>query len=82
VGTRTAQIDLVDLYHNETQILGSDSRKLEVMDSARRLNRMGGYFERGDFRPLPITATYPLTEGPSAYHAVAEQTAGRVVIRP
>jgi NADPH:quinone reductase-like Zn-dependent oxidoreductase len=82
VGSRTAQIDLVDLYHNETQILGSDSRKLDVVESARRLDRLSGYFETGDFRPLPITATYPLPEGPAAYQAVARQTAGRVVIQP
>jgi NADPH:quinone reductase len=82
VGNRTAQIDLIDLYHNETQILGSDSRKLGVVESARRLHRMSEYFERGDFRPLPIAATYPLSEGPTAYQAVAGHTAGRVVIEP
>ena len=82
VGSRTAEIDLVDLYHNETQILGSDSRKLDVVDSARRLDRLSGYFESGEFSPLPITATYPLSEGSAAYKAVADRTAGRVVIQP
>lgn len=82
VGSRTAEIDLVDLYHNETQILGSDSRKLDVVASAHRLDRLNGYFESGEFRPLPITATYPLSEGPAAYKAVADHSVGRVVIRP
>jgi NADPH:quinone reductase len=82
VGTRTAEIDLIDLYHNETQILGSDSRKLDVVQSGRRLARLCDYFERGIFHPLPITATYPLTDGPVAYQAVAGQKAGRVVIAP
>jgi hypothetical protein len=61
-GSRTAQIDLIDLYHNQTRILGSDSRTLDVVESVRRLDRLSGYFERGDFRPLPITAAYPLPE--------------------
>ncbi len=34
------------------------------------------------FRPLPITATHPLDDGVAAYQAVADQIAGRVVIRP
>jgi len=38
VGTRTAEIDLIDLYHNKTQILGSDRRKVDVVDSGRRLD--------------------------------------------
>jgi NADPH:quinone reductase-like Zn-dependent oxidoreductase len=82
VGPRTAEIDLVDLYHNETRILGSDSRKLGVVESGRRLERLSGYFESGAFAPLPITATYPLAEGPGAYQAVADKKVGRVVIRP
>jgi NADPH2:quinone reductase len=82
VRSRTAQIDLVDLYHNESQILGSDSRKLDVVESARRLDQLSDYFDRGALRPLPITATYPLPEGPAAYRAVARQTAGRVIVVP
>lgn len=82
VGSRAVEIDLIDLYHNETQILGSDSRKLDVVASARRLDRLSGYFDRGDFRPLPIAATYSLPDGAAAYRAVADQTSGRVVIAP
>jgi hypothetical protein len=40
------------------------------------------YFESGEFRPLPVTASYPLIEGPLAYQAVADHIAGRVVIHP
>jgi NADPH:quinone reductase-like Zn-dependent oxidoreductase len=82
VGSRTVEIDLIDLYHNETQILGSDSRKFDAVQSARRLDRLSEYFERGDLRPTPVTATYPLSEGKAAYQAVAERKAGRVVITP
>lgn len=82
VGSRTVEIDLIDLYHNETQILGSDSRKLDAVRSARRLERLSLYFERGDLRPTPVTSTYPLSEGKAAYQAVAERKSGRVVITP
>jgi NADPH2:quinone reductase len=82
VGARAVEIDLVELYHNETRILGSDSRKLDVVESARRLRRVSPYFESGAFRPLPVTASYSLEEGAAAYKAVADRIPGRVVIRP
>jgi NADPH:quinone reductase len=82
VGSRAVEIDLLDLYHNETRIFGTDSTKLTVVDSARRLQQMAPYFESGEFRPLPITATYSLGEAAAAYQAVADHIAGRVVIRP
>ena len=82
VGSPVVQINLRDLYHNETRVLGVDSGKLSVVDSARRLEQMAPYFESGAFRPLPIAGTYPLDDAIEAYQAVADHTAGRVVIRP
>ncbi len=82
VGSRAVEIDLLALYRNETRIFGIDSTKLTVVDSARRLQEMAPYFESGEFRPLPITATYSLDDGASAYRAVADHVPGRVVIRP
>jgi NADPH:quinone reductase len=46
------------------------------------LEKMIPYFESGEFRPLPVTASYPLIEGALAYQAVADHIAGRVVIHP
>jgi NADPH:quinone reductase-like Zn-dependent oxidoreductase len=82
VGSPTVEVNLLELYHNETRILGTDSTKLTVVDSARRLQQMAPYFESGEFRPLPIASTYPLDDAAAAYQAVADHTAGRVVIRP
>jgi NADPH2:quinone reductase len=82
VGSPTVDINLLDLYHNETRILGTDSTKLSVVDSARRLAQMAPYFESGEFAPLPIASTYSLDDAATAYQAVADHTAGRVVIRP
>ena len=81
-GTRTVEIDLVDLYHNETRILGCDSRKLDVIESGRRLSVLMPYFESGQFRPLPIANRYSLENGKDAYRAVANRIRGRVVICP
>jgi NADPH:quinone reductase len=44
VGSRKVEIDLIDLYHNENRIFGSDSTKLGVIESARRLRA----------RPVPM----------------------------
>jgi NADPH:quinone reductase len=82
VGTSAVEIDLRDLYHNETRILGADSGKLGIVESARRFEKMTPYFESGQFRPLAISASYSLDEGNMAYQAVADHTAGRVVIHP
>jgi NADPH2:quinone reductase len=82
VGTDPVGIDLRNLYHNETRLLGVDSTKLGVVDSARRLLEMGPYFESGEFQPLPIAAHYPLAEAVAAYQAVAGHVAGRIVINP
>lgn len=82
VGSRTVDIDLLDLYHNETRIFGTDSTKLTVVDSAQRLQKMAPYFESGEFQPLPIAKTYSLDSAAAAYQAVADHVAGRVVIRP
>ena len=82
VGTRTLEIDLVDFYHNESRLLGSDSRKLDVTASGKRLALLAPYFDSGEFRPLPITRHYPLETGSEAYRAVTDRTPGRVVIRP
>lgn len=82
VGSPNVEVNLRDLYHNETRILGTDSGKLSITDSARRLEQMRPFFESGAFRPLPIAATYSLEDATTAYRAVADHIVGRVVIRP
>jgi NADPH:quinone reductase-like Zn-dependent oxidoreductase len=82
VGTPTVEINLPDFYHREARMLGADSRKLDVIESAERLALLTPYFERGEFRPLPVTHRFGLDEGKQAYAAVADQVSGRVVIIP
>lgn len=81
-GTRTVDVDIRDLYRNETRILGVDSAKISVTGCAQILRKMLPYFESGEFRPLPITARYPLDASEKAYDAVAANIAGRIVIHP
>jgi NADPH:quinone reductase len=82
VGARRVEVDLIDLYHKEIRILGVDSRKLDVVESARRLQQISHHFDSGALRPLPVTKVYPLEQGSAAYQAVADHAAGRIVIRP
>jgi len=82
IGSPIVEVNIRDLYRNESRILGVDSGKLSIVDSARRLEAMAPYFESGAFRPLPIAATYSLDDAAAAYQAVADQPGGRVVIRP
>jgi NADPH:quinone reductase len=82
VGTRTVEIDLVDLYHRELRVLGADSGKLDASASAARLALLAPRFETGEFRPLPVVHHFDLAQGELAYRAVADRAAGRVVIRP
>jgi len=83
VGTRTVEINLVDLYRNETRIYGCNSGNYDVVQSGALLKRLAPYFDSGQFRPLPIASRYSLEDGKDAYLAVANRRVrGRVVICP
>lgn len=82
VGSNMVEIDLKALYRNETRIFGIDSTKLGVVACARLLEQLASYFESGQFRPLPVTATYSLDDARQAYQDVADHKVGRVVIHP
>jgi NADPH:quinone reductase len=82
VGPRKVEIDLIDLYRNETRILGCNTLNLDVAESGPRLSQLTPYFESGQFRPLPVANRYGLDHGMDAYLAVEEHVRGRVVICP
>jgi NADPH:quinone reductase len=82
VAHRKVEIDLIDLYRNETRILGCNTLNLDVAESGPRLRRLTPYFESGQFRPLPVANRYGLDHGTDAYLAVEEHVRGRVVICP
>ncbi|NPT37056.1 quinone oxidoreductase family protein [Paraburkholderia xenovorans] len=79
-GKRRVEFDLIDFYHNETQLLGVDSAKLGVADSAPLMTALVEGFETGKLTGPVIAQTFPLERGREAYEAVAAGTRGRVVI--
>lgn len=81
-GRRRVEFDLINFYHNETQLLGADSAKLGVVESARLMQAIAREFDHGKFDPPVVAHRYPLEQGREAYEAVANGTSGRVVLVP
>jgi NADPH2:quinone reductase len=79
-GKRRVEFDVIDFYHNETQLFGADSAKLGVAESARLMANLVEGFDSGKLRPPAIALRFDLQHGQDAYRAVAQGTAGRVVI--
>ncbi|SIT45410.1 Alcohol dehydrogenase [Paraburkholderia piptadeniae] len=79
-GKRRVDFDLIDFYHNETQLLGADSAKLGVADSARMMTELASVFDGGGLQAPSIAQAFTLEQARDAYAAVAGGTRGRVVI--
>ncbi|MFM0341328.1 quinone oxidoreductase family protein [Paraburkholderia fungorum] len=79
-GKRRVEFDLIDFYHNETQLLGVDSAKLGVAESAPLMTALVEGFESGKLQAPAIAQTFTLERARDAYDAVAAGTRGRVVI--
>jgi NADPH2:quinone reductase len=79
-GRRRVELDLVDFYHNETQLFGADSAKLGVTESASVMTVLAGKFEKGELEPPLLAERFDLDHARGAYEAVAAGTRGRVVI--
>ncbi|HEY2021151.1 zinc-binding alcohol dehydrogenase family protein [Paraburkholderia sp.] len=80
-GKRRVEFDLIDFYHNETQLLGVDSAKLGVADSAPLMTALVEGFDNGKLSAPAIAQEFALARAREAYDAVAAGTRGRVVIR-
>ncbi|MDR3097052.1 MAG: zinc-binding alcohol dehydrogenase family protein [Paraburkholderia sp.] len=79
-GKRRVEFDLIDFYHNETQLLGADSAKLGVAETAPIMRVLAEAFDAGRFTAPVVARRYPLEQAREAYEAVAAGTRGRVVI--
>lgn len=79
-GRRRVEFDLIDFYHNETQLFGADSAKLGVAEAASYMAEIGRGFESGQFVAPLIEHRFALEDALQAYEAVANGTRGRVVI--
>ena len=81
-GGRDVTFNLADLYHNESQLIGVDTLKLDLTASGRVLALMRAGFETGDYEPAAIARRFPLSDAVAAYQAVVNGEQGRVVLRP
>jgi NADPH:quinone reductase len=79
---RKATFDLVDFYHNESQLLGVDSLKSDLVASSRILREIKEGFDEGSFQPPAIADVVPLREARRAYELVEKGQRGRVVLKP
>jgi NADPH:quinone reductase len=82
-GRPRVEFNLLDFYHNETVLIGADSRKRSVIDSAPFMARLAQGFDAGHYQPPAIAARYKLDRAHEAYAAVAEGShQGRIVLLP
>jgi NADPH:quinone reductase-like Zn-dependent oxidoreductase len=79
-GAREVTFNLADFYHNESRLIGIDTLKLDMTDSARILEALHPGFEAGDYVPAAIARRFSLAEAVAAYQAVAAGEPGRVVL--
>jgi NADPH:quinone reductase len=83
VGDRRVSFDLLDFYHNESQLFGGDTRKRDAIAPGALLEALIPGFEQGAFQAPLIDRVIPLAEGPAAYEQVARGDAkGRLVLVP
>lgn len=79
-GDGKVTFNLRSLYRKELQVLGIDTRRLDVTDCAKLLKAMAGGFEDGSLRALdPVK--YPLERAAEAYGA-AKKGGGRFCLIP
>jgi NADPH:quinone reductase-like Zn-dependent oxidoreductase len=78
---RRVTLDLVNFYHNESQLLGVDTLKRDLTATARIMEKLRSGFETGAYLP-PMISDMLLAQAPQAYERVAKGEPGRVVLRP
>lgn len=82
-GRTRVEFDLRDFYHNESRIIGADTRKLDASASASRLKAMLPAFESGAILAPPIEEhVVPLDRAIDAYEQVAAGARARFVLAP
>jgi NADPH2:quinone reductase len=81
-GRARVEFDLRDFYHNESRIIGADSRKLDASASAQRLTVMLPVFESGAIAAPPIDQIVPLDRAVEIYERVAAGARDRFVFAP
>jgi NADPH:quinone reductase len=81
-GGRRQNFDLVDFYHNESQLFGVDTLKRDMVASASIPEALTPGFEDGMFEPPVIDRIVPLDRAVDAYRTMAAGARGRIVLAP
>ena len=81
-GQPRQNFNLLDFYHNESQLFGVDTLKRDMTAAALLLQELSPGFEDGSFQPPIIARTVGLEDAADAYRAVAAGVPGRVAILP
>jgi len=79
---RQVPIDVLDFYHNESQMFGVDTLRRDLTASAKILRALSPGFENGSLKAPVIHSVVPLEQAVAAYTQVAEGASGRVVLAP
>jgi NADPH:quinone reductase len=83
VADRRVSFDLVDFYHNESQLFGVDTRQRHAIASATVLEALTPLFDNPSFQGPVIDRVIPLSDGCDAYERVARgEVRGRLVLAP
>jgi NADPH2:quinone reductase len=77
---RRVSFDLTDFYHNESQLLGVDTLKRDLVDSARILKELAKGFDCGALRPHAEIKKFPHERAREAYEHVHQGRGGRAVL--
>jgi NADPH:quinone reductase len=79
---RCVTFDLVNFYHNESQLFGVDTLKRDLTDSGRILEELRSGFDSSIYQPPMVSKTMSLAHAQQAYELVAKGERGRVVLKP
>jgi NADPH:quinone reductase-like Zn-dependent oxidoreductase len=83
VGSRDVSFDMLDFYHNESRLIGVDSRALDTVASGVILDKIAPGFESGALAGPLIAVRYALDQGVDAYAAVDRgDVRGKAVLAP
>jgi NADPH:quinone reductase len=80
--SRRVSFDLIDFYHNESQLLGVDSLKRDLTASAQILRDLALGFKNGAYQAPVVSRVLPLAAVCQAYELVAGGNSGPVVLAP
>ena len=82
-GSRRVSFDLIDFYHNESRLLGVDTRTRDALASAKLLEAISPLFDARILRAGSSEEVISLTDGPAAYGKVTRgEVCGRVTLAP